>query len=123
MQCLVRPRPIVERRHWTDRPAPRSTQRWTVMMHSQSAAHGKQPGVFPVGEQHSRRSTRLAGSVRERVIESFAKSSPPIDNSIARRHAVMIFELRFANRRSPTGRDKPSESLTNDQFYGIDELA
>jgi hypothetical protein len=40
-------------------------------------------------------STRLAGSIRDRTIEtSLAKSSAPIDNSIACRHAVMIFNPR-----------------------------
>jgi hypothetical protein len=37
----------------------------------------------------------LAGSVRDRAIETnLAKSSAPIDNSIACRHAVMIFHPR-----------------------------
>src|SRR5271166_3039589 len=70
------------------------------------------------------RSTRLAGSVRERAIEtSLAKSSSPIDNSIARRRAVMIFEARLANqKKQPTGPQRPNESLTKDRFLGIDEL-
>src|SRR5271166_6570570 len=70
------------------------------------------------------RSTRLAGSVRERAIEtSLAKSSSPIDNSIARRRAVMIFESRLANqKKQPTGPQRPNESLTKDRFHGIDEL-
>src|SRR5271166_6341801 len=70
------------------------------------------------------RSTRLAGSVRERAIEtSLAKSSSPIDNSIARRRAVMIFEFRLANqKKQPTGPQRPNESLTKDRFHGIDEL-
>ena len=64
------------------------------MMHPQSLTHRKERGVLPVSQQHSRCSTRLAGSVRERAIEtSLAKSSSPIDNSIARRRAVMILNL------------------------------
>jgi hypothetical protein len=42
------------------------------------------------------RSTRLAGSVRDCAIETnLAKSSAPIDNSIACRHAVMTFDPRL----------------------------
>jgi hypothetical protein len=46
------------------------------------------------------RPTRLAGSARERAIATnLAKSSSPIDNSIACRHAVMTFDPVFANQK------------------------
>jgi hypothetical protein len=69
------------------------------------------------------RSTRLAGSVRERAIDiSLAKSSSPSDNSIARRHAVMTFDLILRIRSQPTKHRNPGESHTNDPFHGIDGL-
>jgi hypothetical protein len=59
--------------------------------------------VLTVGEQHLRRSTRLAGSVREREITfSFPISSSVIANSTACRHcAVLPFLVRAtANEES-----------------------
>jgi hypothetical protein len=52
----------------------------------------RREGVFPAGQRIRARSTRLAGSVRDRVIATnLATSSSPINNSIACRHAVMTF--------------------------------
>src|SRR5574337_65917 len=69
------------------------------------------------------RSTRLAGSVGERAIEtSLAKSSSPIDNSIARRRAVMIFDPVPRIRSGGTSKHEQGESYANDRFHGIDRL-
>ena len=62
------------------------------------------------------RSTRLAGSVRDCAINlNFAVSSSPSANSIARRHAAMIFQSRFANQKSSlqAGKDQmnPSQKI------------
>jgi hypothetical protein len=63
-------------------------------------------------------STRLAGSVRDRVIvTNLATSSSPIDNSTACRHAVMTLV-----RSQSKGHHGSRESCANDQFQGIDEL-
>jgi hypothetical protein len=67
------------------------------------------------------RSTRLAGSVRERAIApNFAKSFSPIANSIACRHAVMSStSLRIKSRKARTHVGK-CESSPYDGFHGID---
>src|SRR5262249_58323341 len=69
------------------------------------------------------RSTRLAGSVRERAIApNFAKSFSPIANSIACRHAVMSStSLRIKSRKPRTHVGK-CESSPYDGFQGIDVL-
>jgi hypothetical protein len=52
------------------------------MKHPQSATHREERWVFPVRQQNLRPLDRLAGSVRDRAIETnLAKSSAPIDNS------------------------------------------
>src|ERR1700730_7528040 len=65
------------------------------------------------------------------VIETnLAKSSSPIDNSTACRHAVMICDPDAVMICDPVQRIKrqgtrhhdPDESPANDQFHGIDEL-
>jgi hypothetical protein len=62
------------------------------MMHTQSMSYRKERGVF--------RCTRLAGSVRDRVIvTNLATSSSSIDKSIACRHAVMTFNPVLANQK------------------------
>src|SRR5438093_6397363 len=69
------------------------------------------------------RSTRLAASVRERAIHpSLANSSASIANSIARRHAVMTFDLVSRIKGQPTKHRNPGESHPNDPFLGIDAL-
>ena len=116
---------IVERRHWTIGEHPLNTALDRLMMQPQSLTHRKERGVLPVSQSIRARSTRLAGSVRERATEtSLAKSSSPINNSIARRRAVMIFEsLSRESKEQPTGRQRPNKILTKDRFHGIDELA
>src|SRR5262249_7194197 len=53
---------------------------------------------------------------------NLAKSSAPIDNSIACRHAVMTFHPALRIRSQGTSHDGPRESRANDWFHGIDEL-
>jgi hypothetical protein len=68
------------------------------------------------------RSTRLARSVRDRAIETnLTKSSAPIDNSIARRQAVMTFHPAPPEVRVQEIMDRVNPAQ-NDQFHGIDEL-
>jgi hypothetical protein len=75
------------------------------------------------GRPTGARSTRFAGSVRDRVIETNrAKSSSPIDNSIACRHAVMTFDPVSRIRSQGTSHHRSRESSAIDQFQGIDEL-
>src|SRR3974377_2401173 len=70
------------------------------------------------------RSTRLAGSVRERAIEtSLAKSSSPIANSITPRHAVITFDSLPRIKSQGTRHHSADESRTNERFNGIGELA
>src|SRR5258708_20382673 len=65
----------------------------------------------------------MAGSVGDRAIKTnLAKSSAPIDNSIACRHAVMTFHPAPRIRSQGTSHDGPRESRTNDWFHGIAEL-
>src|SRR5215470_3611062 len=69
------------------------------------------------------RSTRLAGSVRERAIApNAAKSFSPIANSIACRHAVMSSTLSANQSRKPRTHVGKCESSTYDRFHGIDVL-
>ena len=116
-RLLARPGTIVERRHWTKGQRPLNAALGRLMMQPQSLTHRKERRVLPVSQQHSR-STRLAGSVRERAIEtSLAKSSSPIDNSIARRRAVMTFESHLANQNSSLQASKdqmnPSQKMVS----------
>src|SRR5215468_4952180 len=73
------------------------------------------------------RSTRLAGSVRERAIApNAAKSFSPIANSIACRHAVMSSTLPANQSRKPrthVGKCESSPYDGYDGFHGIDVLA
>jgi hypothetical protein len=66
---------------------------------------------------------QLAGFRERDIATSLAKSSSPIDNSIACRHAVMTFNSVPRIKSQGTRHRKFDESLTNDQFLGIDELA
>src|SRR5215470_8599774 len=72
------------------------------------------------------RSTRLAGSVRERAIApNAAKSFSPIANSIACRHAVMSSTLPANQSRKPrthVGKCESSPYDGYDRFHGIDVL-
>jgi hypothetical protein len=61
------------------------------MMHTQSLSPQKTTGL-PGNPAASARSTRLAGSVRERAIaRNAAKSSSPMANSIACRQPAITF--------------------------------
>jgi hypothetical protein len=61
--------------------------------------------------------------VRERVIDvSFAKSASSIDNSIARRHAVIALHLVSRIKGRATRHRPQGESHPIDQFHGIDVL-
>src|SRR5467141_2998876 len=69
------------------------------------------------------RSTRLAGSVRERAIaRNAAKSSSPMANSIARRQPAITFILSCRIKREATSKVRKNESHAYDWFHGIDEL-
>jgi hypothetical protein len=69
------------------------------------------------------RSTRLAGSVRDRAIAvSRAKSSSSIDNSKTCRHAVRIFSLVLRITNEVTTPCRHEESDANNQFQGIERL-
>jgi hypothetical protein len=60
------------------------------MVHPNSLSHRKKGRVFPVASKIRARSTRLAGSVRDREIAAkVATSSSLIANSIACRHPAM----------------------------------
>src|SRR6516225_7383285 len=69
------------------------------------------------------RSTRLAGSVRERAIApNAAKSFSPMANSIACRHAVMSATLSANQSRKARTHVGKCESSPYDGFHGIDVL-
>src|SRR6516165_6204246 len=69
------------------------------------------------------RSTRLAGSIRERAIApNAAKSFSPMANSIACRHAVMSATLSANQSRKARTHVGKCESSTYDRFHGIDVL-
>src|ERR1700745_1791160 len=69
------------------------------------------------------RSTRLAGSVRERAgAPNAAKSFSPIANSLACRHAVMSATLSANQSRKPRTHIGKCESSPYDGFHGIDVL-
>src|SRR6516164_6875228 len=89
-----------------------------------ACATAKKDGSSRYANSIRARSTRLAGSVRERAIApNFAKSFAPIANSIACRHAVMSStSLRIKSRKSRTHVGK-CESSPYDGFHGIDVLA
>ena len=120
---LCRPRAIVELPSRQPlRPAQRSAERFDSSI-CQRLAHGIERGIALVGQQHPQRSTRLAASVRERAIETkLAKSSSPIDNSIACRHAVMTFGPGLRIKYQVSSHHGPDESRTSEQFHEIDEL-
>jgi hypothetical protein len=62
------------------------------MMQSEPAPHCKNDGSSRYASNIRARSTRLAGSVLEWVIDlNFAESASPSDSSIDRRHAAMSF--------------------------------
>src|SRR5215469_12562459 len=88
-----------------------------------ACATAKKDGSSRYASSIRARSTRLAGSVRERAIApNFAKSFSPIANSIACRHAVMrSTSLRIKSRKARTHVAK-CESSTYDGFHGIDVL-
>ena len=122
-RLLARPGTIVERRHWTIGQRPLNAALDRLMMHPQSLTHRKERGVFPVSQQHSR-SLDPARWLRSRACyRNKPRQSSPIDNSIARRRAVMIFEISSCeSKEQPTARQRPNESLTKDRFHGIAEL-
>jgi hypothetical protein len=85
-----------------------------LVMESECPTDRKKTTGFPVGQQYPRRSTRLAGSVRDCAIDlNFAVSASPGDNSIARRHAAMtpftpfILGTRDLYTRRKTQRNPP----------------
>jgi hypothetical protein len=81
--------------------------------------------MHPHGPSHlkKRRSTRLAGSDRERAIApNAAKSSALIANSIACRHAAMTSTPAPNQSRKATSHVRKNESCPYDRFQGIDEL-
>src|SRR5262249_42021332 len=87
-------------------------------------ATAKKDGSSRYASSIRARSTRLAGSVRERAIApNAAKSSSPIANSIACRHAVMSSTLSANQSRKPRTHVGKCESSTYDRFHGIDVLA
>ncbi len=61
-----------------------------------------------VEDQLDRRVGRIGGVEKLEEFDEFAAAVAALDESV--------------DLAGPTGRDKPNESLTNDQFYGIDEL-
>src|SRR6516164_1105228 len=69
------------------------------------------------------RTTRLAGSIRERAIApNAAKCFSPMANSIACRHAVMSATLSANQSRKARTHVGKCESSTYDRFHGIDVL-
>ena len=112
---LAGPRPIVERRHRAIGNSPLHAALYGLMMHPQSTRYARSICA---------RSTRLAGSVRDRAIAlSRDKSSSPIVNSNTCRHAVMIFDLVQRITNEATTHHRHEESRTTDQFHGIERLA
>src|SRR6516165_11069889 len=88
-----------------------------------SCATAKKEGSSRYASSLRARSTRLAGSVRERAIApNAAKSFSPIANSIACRHAVMSSTLSANQSRKPRTHVGNCESPTYDRFHGIDVL-
>src|SRR6516162_5451164 len=89
-----------------------------------SCATAKKEGSSRYANSIRARSTRLAGSVRERAIApNSTKSFSPIANSIACRHAVMSSTLSANQSRKPRTHVGKCESSTYDGFHGIDVLA
>src|SRR6516165_8504729 len=88
-----------------------------------SCATAKKEGSSRYANSIRARSTRLAGSVRERAIApNSTKSFSPIANSIACRHAVMSLTLSANQSRKPRTHVGKCESSTYDGFHGIDVL-
>src|SRR6516162_10299095 len=88
-----------------------------------SCATAKKEGSSRYANSIRARSTRLAGSVRERAIApNSTKSFSPIANSIACRHAVMSSTLSANQSRKPRTHVGKCESSTYDGFHGIDVL-
>src|SRR5215469_11019263 len=88
-----------------------------------ACATAKNDGSSRYANNIRARSTRLAGSVRERAIApNCAKSFSPIANSIACRHAVMSSTLSANQSRKPRTHVGKCESSTYDGFHGIDVL-
>src|SRR5215813_12651848 len=88
-----------------------------------ACATAKKDGSSRYANSIRARSTRLAGSVRERAIApNSAKSFSPIANSIACRHAVMSSTLSANQSRKPRTHVGKCESSTYDGFHGIDVL-
>src|SRR6516225_10160250 len=88
-----------------------------------ACATAKKDGSSRYANSIRARSTRLAGSVRERAIApNAAKSFSPIANSIACRHAVMSSTLSANQSRKPRTHVGKCESSTYDGFHGIDVL-
>src|SRR6516165_9627166 len=89
-------------------------------------ATAKKDGSSRYASSIRARSTRLAGSVRERAIApNAAKSFSPIANSIACRHAAMSSTLSANQSRKPrthVGKCESSPYDGYDGFHGIDVL-
>src|SRR6516165_5823446 len=86
-------------------------------------ATAKKEGSSRYASSIRARSTRLAGSVRERAIApNAAKSFSPMANSIACRHAVMSATLSANQSRKARTHVGKWESSPYDGFYGIDIL-
>ena len=120
---LAGPGSIIERRHRAIGQRSLNTALNRLMVHPDVLRHRKKGGVLSVRQQHRARSTRLAGSVRERAIAlNAAKSFSPMANSIACRHAVMSATLSANQSRKARTHVGKWESSPYDGFYGIDIL-
>ena len=122
-RLLTRLRPVVEccQRTIGDRPLDAALD--GLMMHPESPAHSDNDGSSRYASSMRARSTRLAGSVRDRAIAvSRAKSSSSIDNSKTCRHAVRIFSLVLRITNEVTTPCRHEESDANNQFQGIERL-
>src|SRR5215468_8846948 len=88
-----------------------------------ACATAKKDGSSRYASSIRARSTRLAGSVRERAIApNAAKSFSPMANSIACRHAVMSATLSANQSRKARTHVGKCESSPYDGFHGIDAM-
>jgi hypothetical protein len=88
LRLLARPWTILESGERTVGQGSLNTPLNRLMMQSQISGDGKERRIFAVPQHIRARSTRFAGSVRDRAIDlSAAISASLIDNSITRRHA------------------------------------
>ena len=117
------PRQIVERRQRTTDRRPLNAALNSLMMHPHGPPHRKKRWVLPGGHSIRARSTRMADSIRDRVIaRNAAKSSSPSANSIARRRPAIAFILVSESNGKATSEVTKNESYAHDWFHGIDEV-